>query len=279
MHYSIAIPDSAVIDCSDIRTKTEKIFQIARIAAIFKVQEIIVFHDPFLKPARANRERRIITRILQYIECPQYLRKRLFPLSRDTSAVGILSPLATPHHIRSREIKQNEIREAVIFLNQNQVVADVGGKLLLEVLSPPKKSFINKTVRVTTKILKTEEGFKAVILSKPPKNRYWGFLVHNSSVTLGKMLINRKEFKIATSRSCQPILSFSEGIGKLNSFLIAFGGPYKGIPEMVKTEGKKVSDLFDACFNILQSYGTRSLRLEEAMMIIFSKLEDGVIRK
>lgn len=279
MQISIAIPDSAVIDCTDLRAKTEKIFQIARIAAIFRIQDILIYHDPFLKPSRANRERRIISRILQYIECPQYLRKRLFPLSRDTSAVGVLSPLATPHHTRSRELKPNEIREAAIFLNQNRVVADVGGTQLLEVLSPPRKSLVNKTLRVTAKISKTEGGFKATVLPKSPKNLYWGFSVHASATTLGKLLVNRPGYKIATSKSCQPISSLSTDIGKIDSLLVTFGSPYKGIPEMAKAEGKKVSDLFNCCVNILQNYGTRSLRLEEAMMITFSKLEDRLIHK
>ncbi|MFW9904080.1 MAG: putative RNA uridine N3 methyltransferase [Candidatus Thorarchaeota archaeon] len=274
MQLTIAIPDSAVIDCSDLRAKTEKIFQIARVVAIFQVQDILLYHDPFLKPSRANRERRIISRILQYIECPQYLRKRLFPLSRDTSAVGVLSPLATPHHIRSRNLKPHEIREAAIFLNQKRVVADVGGTHLLEVISPPRKSLLNKTLRVTAKIHKTKEGFKAEILSKPPDNSYWGYSVHSSTTTLGKLLVNRSEFKIATSRSCQPIASLSTDVRKKTNLLVAFGGPYQGIPEMLKMEGKKVIELFNHCFNILQSYGTRSLRLEEAIMITLSKLDD-----
>jgi predicted SPOUT superfamily RNA methylase MTH1 len=274
LQLTIAIPDSAVTDCTDLRTKTEKLFQIARCAAIFQVQDIIIYHDPFLKPSRSNRERRIISRILQYIECPQYLRKRLFPLSRDTSAVGVLSPLATPHHIRSRDLKPNEIREAAIFLNQNRVVADVGGTNLLEVLSPPRKSLLNKTLRVTTKIQKTKEGVKALILPKPPENIYWGFSVHSSTTTLGKLLVNRSGYKLATSKSCQPMSSLSTDIRKESSLLVAFGSPYQGIPKMVKAEGKKVSEIFDCCFNILQNYGTRSLRLEEAIMITFSKLEE-----
>jgi predicted SPOUT superfamily RNA methylase MTH1 len=277
LQLTITIPDSAVSDCTDLRTKTEKVFQIARVAAIFQVQDILLYHDPFLKPSRAKRERHIISRILKYIECPQYLRKRLFPLSRDTSVVGILSPLATPHHIRSRDLKPNEIREAAIFLNQNRVVADVGGTQLLEVISPPRKSLLNKTLRVTAKIIKNKEVFKADILSKPPENIYWGYKVHSSTTTLGKLLMNRSEFKIATSKSCQPISSLSTDVRKESSLLVAFGGPYKGIPEMVKAEGKKVSDMFDCCFNVLQNYGTRSLRLEEAIMITFSKLEDRLI--
>ena len=269
---TLAIPDSAVTDCTDLRSKTEKLFQIARISAIFKIKEIIIFHDPFLYPSRANRERRKITSILEYIECPQYLRKRLFPLSRDMAAVGVLSPLATPHHSRSRELKNGEIREAVIFLNQNRVVADVGGKQLLETLSVPNKSLKNKIIRVTTKIHKSLDGYKAKIIPNPPNDVYWGYSVHSSSTTIGKLLVNRSEYKIATSRSCQPISSHSAEISKKGSLLVAFGSPYHGIPKMVKAEGKKINDLFDSCINVMKNYGTRGLRLEEAMMITLSKL-------
>ncbi|MHA1967262.1 MAG: putative RNA uridine N3 methyltransferase [Candidatus Hodarchaeales archaeon] len=273
MNHIIAIPDSAVIDCSDLRTKTEKIFQIARIAAIFQVKDILVYHDPFLNPSRADRERRVLTRILKYIECPQYLRKRFFPLSRDTAAVGVLSPLATPHHPRSKELKTNEIREAAIFLNQNRAVAEVGGINLLELVNPPKKSLRERVLRFTVIIRKEKGKFLAEILPKPPNDKYWGYSVHSSSSALGKLLLNRTEYKIATSRYCQPISSVSINKKKFNNLLIAFGSPYKGIPELVKAEGKKTNEIFDNCINILQSYGTRALRLEEAMMIAFSKLE------
>ncbi|MHA2223709.1 MAG: putative RNA uridine N3 methyltransferase [Candidatus Hodarchaeales archaeon] len=272
---TLAIPDSAVMDCTDLRSKTEKLFQIARISAIFKIQEIIVFHDPFLNPSRANRERRKITGILEYIECPQYLRKRLFPLSRDMAAVGVLSPLATPHHPRSRELKNNEIREAAIFLNQNRVVADVGGRRLLEIFSVPNKSLKNKVIRVTTRIHKSLDGYKAEFLPHPPNDVYWGYSVHSSSATIGKLLVNRSEYKIATSRSCQPISSYFAEISKKTNLLIAFGGPYHGIPKMVKAEGKKINDLFDSCFNVMKNYGTRGLRLEEAMVITLSKLHSS----
>ncbi len=271
MIQAIAIPDSAVIDCTDLRTKTEKIFQIARSSAIFRIKEILVYHDPFLKPNQGNRERRIITNILQYIECPQYLRKRLFPLSRDTSAVGILSPLATPHHMKSKELKPNEIREAAIFLNQGRVFADVGSTHPIEVISSPKLSLKHRTVRKTIRIVKTEDNFNAIIISNPPKEKYWGYVVRPSAAPLGKILMNRSEVKIATSRSCQAIEN--DYLMKQNNLLLAFGSPKKGLPEIVKAEKKKISELFDGCINVMTEYGTRSLRLEESIMITFSKLD------
>jgi predicted SPOUT superfamily RNA methylase MTH1 len=187
-----------------------------------------------------------------------------------------LSPLATPHHIRSKELQHNEIRESVIYLEQGRVLANVGGSKPIEVINSPKKSLKNQIIRTTTKIWKTEDEFKAIILQNPPTDKYWGYSVSSSAATLGKVLQNYEELKIATSRSCQSISSFSSNKWKNKKILIAFGGPYKGIPEMVKAEGKKVSDLFDCCYNILSKYGTRSLRLEEAMMITLSKLEDRI---
>ncbi|MHA1976148.1 MAG: putative RNA uridine N3 methyltransferase [Candidatus Hodarchaeales archaeon] len=270
---TIAIPDSAVSDNSDIRSKTEKLFQLCRVAAIFRVHNILIYHNPLLTPARANRERRIITRILKYVECPQYLRKRLFPLSRDTAAVGILSPLAIPHHAKTRDLQHNEIREAAIFLNQNRVVADVGGIELLEV-EGWKKSLKEKTIRVTVQILHVKGKFKAKILSKPPTNEYWGYSVSASQQPLGKVLTNRPEYKIATSRTCERFSSLREKLDLKRDLIIAFGGPYSGIPKLLRSEGRKTKEVFDTCVNILDRYGTRSLRLEEAMMITFSRLEN-----
>ena len=274
-HKTIAIPDSSVSDNSDLRMKTEKLFQISRIAAIFKVEEILIYHDPYLKPSHARRERKKIESILKYIECPQYLRKRLIPLSRDTAAVGILSPLAIPHHTKSRDLKQNEIREAAIFLNQNKVVAAVGGPELLEV-DGWKKSLKEKTLRVTVQIVKKDGKFQARIVSKPPTETYWGYKVNYSENVLSKALLNRNEYKIATSRSCGTLTNFKGERSQKRNLLIAFGGPYDGIPEMLKTERKKISDVFDTCVSSLNKYGTRSLRLEEAMMITFSRLQDYI---
>ncbi len=272
-YTTIAIPDSSVSDSSDLRTKTEKIFQISRIAAIFKVEEILIYHDPFLKPSHARRERKKIVSILKYIECPQYLRRRLIPLSRDTAAVGILSPLAIPHHTKSKDLKRNEIREASIFLNQNKVMAAVGGTELLEV-EGWKKSLKEKTLRVTVQIIKKDNKFRAKIVSKPPSDTYWGYRVHFSENVLSKALLNRNDYKIATSRSCELLTNLKEKKSQAKNLLIAFGGPYNGIPVMLKTEGKKVSDVFDSCVSTLNKYGTRSLRLEEAMMITFSRFQD-----
>lgn len=39
--------------------------------------------------------------ILQYCECPQYLRRHFFPMHPDLQFAGLLNPLDAPHHVRA----------------------------------------------------------------------------------------------------------------------------------------------------------------------------------
>ena len=89
---SLIIPSSLTIDAKDLRSKTLKIGQIARAASVFCVDRIIIFRDPDLDEAD------FIEKILLYAETPQYLRKRIFPLTNDLRYAGAIPPLRTPHH-------------------------------------------------------------------------------------------------------------------------------------------------------------------------------------
>jgi predicted SPOUT superfamily RNA methylase MTH1 len=44
-----------------------------------------------------------LARILQYMECPQYLRKYFFPMHRDLQYAGLLNPLDAHHHLRQND--------------------------------------------------------------------------------------------------------------------------------------------------------------------------------
>lgn len=45
----------------------------------------------------------MLARILQYLECPQYLRKHIFPIHKDLQFAGLCNPLDAPHHLRQDE--------------------------------------------------------------------------------------------------------------------------------------------------------------------------------
>lgn len=44
-----------------------------------------------------------LARILEYLECPQYLRKALFPVQKALKFAGLLNPLDGMHHLRAND--------------------------------------------------------------------------------------------------------------------------------------------------------------------------------
>ena len=92
---SIALPGSIVANCQTRELKTQISGQIARYATIYHVDEIVVFDDKLGKSDRwpagkeedeiQNKQRfsephALLARILQFLECPQYLRRHFFPI-------------------------------------------------------------------------------------------------------------------------------------------------------------------------------------------------------
>lgn len=67
-----------------------------------------------------------MARLLEYLETPQYLRKKLFAMHPSLKHVGLLPPLDLPHHVR----RDDEIayREGVVETWDAEGIADKKGK-------------------------------------------------------------------------------------------------------------------------------------------------------
>lgn len=119
---TIFIPISILSDVPSLFEKTSKVGQIARAASIFRVDEIVVYWDP----TAANREDAFLIRdLLSYAETPQYLRKRLFPLSRNLKYAGLIPPLRTPHH--PLESTNSSFREGFVLKSgAKSSIVDIG---------------------------------------------------------------------------------------------------------------------------------------------------------
>ena len=114
----VAVPASVVSDTPHLREKTSKIGLIGRAAAIFRVNEIVVYADNPM--VNQNRDLNLDSALLLYMETPQYLRKRLFKIDPRLKYAGILPPLRTPHHplnSKKANLKIGEYREGVIFIS------------------------------------------------------------------------------------------------------------------------------------------------------------------
>lgn len=101
---SMAIPGSIIENTQNLEHATFVAGQIARTAAIFNVDEVVVFDDSLdLSPDAISSGAAFLARVIQFMETPQYLRRELIPMHPDLRLAGILPPLDAPHHLRATE--------------------------------------------------------------------------------------------------------------------------------------------------------------------------------
>jgi len=266
---SIAVPASVVSDTPHLREKTSKIGLIGRAAAIFRVDEIIIYPDNPKINQTADMD--LIAALLAYMETPQYLRKRLFKFKPELRYVGILPPLRTPHHPLNRKMKNlrvGEYREgATISKTEEGALIDVGVEQ--PALIPNKHPPIGR--RVTVKIAKVDGRVEAELVNRDEIPEYWGYTVTVERYPFGKLVKNRDfDLTVATSKYGVPFVNVSEEIAgkweKADTILVAFGAPTQGLYEIVKNEGLNLDDVMDYVVNTIPIQGTETVRTEEALI-------------
>ncbi len=271
----MAIPASVVSDTPHLREKTSKIGMIGRAAAIFRVDEIVIYSD--IAKTRQDRDIDFIRVVLSYVETPQYLRKRLFGIDPRLQYAGILPPLRTPHHplrTRTEPLKVGDYREAVTLSNTpDGTIADVGAEkpgIIIGQRLPPGK-------RATTRVTKVGNNVELELVNREKIPKYWGYAVTAERETLGLMLQNsRLDLKIATSKTGSRFVDVAERIRErwksATSILIAFGAPSRGLKEILEEEKLFLSDLVDFVINTIPEQGTETVRTEEAVVASLAAL-------
>lgn len=266
---SIAIPASVVSDTPHLREKTSKIGLIGRAAAIFRLNEIIIYQDTLKIDQTA--EMNLIALLLSYMEAPQYLRKRLFKIQPELQFAGILPPLRTPHHPLDKQMRQlrvGEYREGITLSKTGEsMLVDIGVEQ--PALIRDRQIPVNK--RVTVKITKIERQVEAELANQEDITTYWGYSVAEERSSLGKLVKDKHfDLTIATSKYGHPFAEAAEEIADRwrdsRSILIVFGAPTRGLNEIAKQEGLSLNDTFDYVVNTVPMQGTETVRTEEALI-------------
>jgi predicted SPOUT superfamily RNA methylase MTH1 len=261
IRLSVAIPASLVSEYVNLRDKTEVIGRLARSAAIFRVDEIVIYPD---QPDESS----LIKLILGYIETPQYLRKYLYKVRPELQYVGTLQPLRTPHHqleAHAINLRVGEFREGVLIDQQGVDVVDIGVEKPIRFFgkAPSRGS------RVTIKVTEAGPEPRCEMAKKIEIPTYWGFEIQASKKTLAELASGTfYDLTIATSRTGTPIAEkdyLRAQIAKARSILIAFGSPRSGIQEILRHEHRELADCFQFILNTIPEQGTETVRTEEAV--------------
>lgn len=265
---SIGIPASVISDTPHLREKTSKIGLVGRAAAIFRVDEIIIYPDNPKVNQTADMD--LIATLLAYMETPQYLRKRLFKLRPELQYAGILPPLRTPHHPlnrRMKNLKVGEYREgATLSRTKEGTLIDIGVEQPALIVN--SQLLIGK--RVTVKITKVEKRVEVEVANRDEIPIYWGYRVAAEKNSFGKIVKSKGfDLTVATSKYGVPFPDVAEKIAekwkKANTILVAFGAPTQGLYEIVKNEGFNLDDVVDFVVNTVPMQGTETVRTEEAL--------------
>jgi predicted SPOUT superfamily RNA methylase MTH1 len=264
---AVAIPVSIVSDIPHLREKTLKLGLIGRAAAIFRVNEIIVFPDN--PGANQKRDRNLIVTLLSYMETPQYLRRQLFKIKPELRYAGILPPLRTPHHPlekRAKKLKTGEYREgAVVSVTEDGSLVDIGVERPVLIAD---KLPINR--RVTIEITKAGRHPRVALADREEIETYWGYTVTPSKVSFGQLAeAHAYDLVIATSKMGTPLTQVADELAerwkKAGSILVAFGAPTQGLQEIVAQENLSLGKVADFTVNTIPDQGTETVRTEEAL--------------
>lgn len=266
---SIAIPASIVSDIPHLREKTSRVGLIGRAAAIFRISEIIVYLDD--PKADQETDMNLVTKLLSYMETPQYLRKRLFKIKPELRYVGVLPPLRTPHHptkSKMKNLKVGEYREGVTLARKIVgSLVDIGVEK--PALIPKAELPINK--RVTLRITKINRRIEAELARREEISDYWGYMTTGKKLPFTELVKTRRyELTLATSKYGNDFAEVADQVAdrwkKADSILVAFGAPTQGLYEIVKREGLNLKKIADFVVNTIPKQGTETVRTEEALL-------------
>jgi len=264
--FAVAIPSSLVSDTPHLREKTVRVGLLARAAAIFRVDEVVIY----AQGSRVDQgDAEFLKKILLYLETPQYLRKRMFPLSSEMQYVGVLPPLRTPHHpLETRgQVEPIAYRDGMVLgSDRDSAIVDIGRAKPVRV----KGRGLQVGSRVTVKIARTAEGESLSVISRDDVPFYWGYEVSPSQNTLGETVRRRhNELVIVTSKYGRSILEELTNLRKrmkvASRVMIVFGSPREGVGEILAREQLKPEDLSDLVLNTIPCQGTETVRTEEAV--------------
>lgn len=271
---TVMLPSSLIIDSPDLRSKTEKIGHIGRVLSIYRITRIMLYYT---HESNHKKNARLISSLLKYMECPQYLRKRLFPLRPELKYVGILPPLRTPHHpteSRLEELNDGELREGVVVKsNRNLSLVDVGVERAIML----KEANLPAGKRVTVRITRNEQ-IHANYVKPSTIGEYWGYSVSTTGRFLGRSL--RKipsDILITTSRRGVKINDVAKELmnswRKSRRVLLLFGAPHQGLDEILGEEGVELKEVADFNINTIPRQGTKTVRTEEAVQSTLAVLD------
>ncbi len=274
MGLEVAIPDTSLVDCSDLRQKTVKVGSLGRAMAVFRV-DVVTVYETGRVPSSQKKDVNLLVRLLEYMDTPQYLRKKIFPISPSLKYAGLLPPLRTLSHplISTPEDLTEGMYRWGIQVRDGQV--DIGAEQLIAHPEP-----VSERESTLFRIASTKPRIRLEVANRDEVQEYWGFRVARTSNLVERLREASESTRVVFSRKAPSYASLEEEIkstvGNTKSVLAVFGGPKRGVSELLPDEKNELKKHVDFWVNTIPDQGTETVRLEEAILVSLGLLNKSV---
>lgn len=253
-----AIPHDILSEAPDEESKVRKLGYIARAAAVFRIEKILIYTYGGNVDWDEVEKMRLL---LEYAATPPHLRRRVFKLDKRLRLAGLLPPLKIPSHLAPKDPSVGDVVEGV--------VERWDGYYSLVYIGAGKYAKVPKPYPIGSRLAVKIEAetdrpdiFRAIVLKKPPD--YWGYKVE---VKPFAKLAEGYDTVIYTGKEGR---SICEGLPRpVGRTLVVFGGPRAGVDEIAKAEGVELKGLF---LNFIPRQGAETVRTEEAIFAVLALL-------
>lgn len=246
---TLIVPGSLTLETPDPKVATYKIGLVGRAAAIFGVDEVVVYEDP------AHKQGRQVSRVLEYQATAPYLRKKLFPLSDDLRHVGVLPPLNLPGHLVPAWVDTGQVRMGTMAGKRVDVGLEELADLDLEEDHKPPEPGEQFPVKVTA----ARADRVLVTPYAPDPDEFLGYTVHRAPSL--STAVQQAGPVLGTSREGEPL----DPSHVTDGLALVFGTPEKGLEALL---GEPSFPLV----NTIPGQHTRSVRVEEAVLVSLGRL-------
>ena len=284
MTVSVLVPTSLTREAPDKRAATLKLGYVARAAAVFRVDRLIVFPDREGE-RDATWANGFVETVLRYATTPPYLRKEVWGERDELAYAGILPPLGVSPQTGSGSDDSGSLRHGIVTEvgPERRVWVNCGMQHPIAVRLPDDRD-VTEGERVTVRI----------ISRRPVRARLTDDPLPGPTVDCMDLLAALddcdNELSIATSKHGDQLT-----VGRLNSLCerietdglcVAFGAPKRGLSAILADHpdvdgsspssfepGSAPADRFDLWLNAIPRQGTETVRTEEALFAVLACLQ------
>jgi len=289
MAVSVLVPSSLAREAEDKREATRKLGYVARAAAVFRADRLIVFPD---RDGQRRWTDGFVETVLRYAATPPYLRTEVWDTRDELEYAGVLPPLHASARTGSGSNGPGSSRQGLVTEvgPDGRVRVNCGMQHPISLVTPPEME-VDEGERVTVRI-SSRRPVRAKLVDEP----FPGFVVETADLPEA---LGREDAGLRVAASRHGVELSVSRLGALAGSLahegltLVFGAPERGLPAILGVDAEAIAaeldaeslasdssdhedgdpiEGFDCWLNTIPNQGSETVRTEEAMFASLATL-------